>query len=161
MSGEATVWRERLRESLAKQGEIPDDKAMTVAELSLEEFMATLPSKRVKAPRASSYRPRHRVNRPSRLMRQLEAEQKGKRRKKSKHRGRLSCNAIDGIAIFAVDPCSYCGETATTHDHIEPLSKGGAHELLNLTRCCVRCNFEKNTQKLIIFLAKRRAQRHD
>lgn len=72
-----------------------------------------------------------------------------------------ACKNLPGIEFLALDPCAYCGNpVATTHDHIEPVSRGGAHDLDNLTRCCWDCNFEKRTYSLLLFLAKRATKRH-
>lgn len=51
--------------------------------------------------------------------------------------------------------CSYCGIGCKNDyqiDHIEPLSKGGAHELSNLTIACPTCNREKSDTSLLIWL---------
>jgi len=58
--------------------------------------------------------------------------------------------------ILLSDPCSYCGKTAKTIDHIMPLSKGGAHRWDNLTPACKSCNSSKGNKKLMHFLARRR-----
>lgn len=39
--------------------------------------------------------------------------------------------------------CAYCGATATTIDHVIPLSKGGAHVLGNFLPSCKPCNTSK------------------
>lgn len=39
--------------------------------------------------------------------------------------------------------CAYCGKTATTIDHIIPISKGGQTEPANLLPACVSCNSSK------------------
>jgi 5-methylcytosine-specific restriction endonuclease McrA len=52
-----------------------------------------------------------------------------------------------------VDPlCTYCGEPATTIDHIIPLSKGGNGERENLTPSCKRCNSRKSQMPVEDFL---------
>ncbi|WP_446008353.1 HNH endonuclease [Candidatus Electrothrix sp.] len=42
--------------------------------------------------------------------------------------------------------CQYCGKVAPNVilevDHIEPVSKGGSNELLNLITSCYDCNIE-------------------
>jgi 5-methylcytosine-specific restriction endonuclease McrA len=45
--------------------------------------------------------------------------------------------------------CHYCGNPATTADHIVPVSKGGGHELSNLLPCCVRCNSSRQDKMLM------------
>ena len=40
--------------------------------------------------------------------------------------------------------CYYCGATATTVDHIQPISKGGSmHDEHNLVAACLSCNSGK------------------
>jgi 5-methylcytosine-specific restriction endonuclease McrA len=36
--------------------------------------------------------------------------------------------------------CGYCGQNATTIDHVQPRSRGGADSWENLVACCLRCN---------------------
>ncbi len=36
--------------------------------------------------------------------------------------------------------CAYCGQSATTIDHVLPRSRGGADSWENLVACCLRCN---------------------
>lgn len=36
--------------------------------------------------------------------------------------------------------CAYCGVGATTIDHVQPRSRGGADSWENLVACCLRCN---------------------
>jgi 5-methylcytosine-specific restriction endonuclease McrA len=36
--------------------------------------------------------------------------------------------------------CAYCGKSATTVDHVQPRSRGGADSWENLVACCLRCN---------------------
>ena len=36
--------------------------------------------------------------------------------------------------------CAYCGRTATTIDHVQPRSRGGADSWENLVACCLTCN---------------------
>ncbi|WP_430779832.1 HNH endonuclease [Actinoplanes sp. G11-F43] len=39
--------------------------------------------------------------------------------------------------------CAYCGDTATTIDHVLPRSRGGRNEWLNTVAACGRCNNRK------------------
>lgn len=58
-------------------------------------------------------------------------------------------------AILARDlrTCHYCGETATTVDHLVPLSKGGApYDPDNLVAACMRCNYSKKNKTSAVFL---------
>lgn len=36
--------------------------------------------------------------------------------------------------------CAYCGRAATTIDHVQPRSRGGADSWENLVACCLKCN---------------------
>ncbi|MBQ1444797.1 MAG: HNH endonuclease [Renibacterium sp.] len=36
--------------------------------------------------------------------------------------------------------CAYCGKSASTIDHVQPKSRGGADSWENLVACCLRCN---------------------
>lgn len=48
-------------------------------------------------------------------------------------------------AVFARDGgrCVYCGNTATSLDHVVPRSRGGRHEWDNVVSACGRCNHVK------------------
>ena len=51
--------------------------------------------------------------------------------------------------------CFYCGQPATTVDHIIPIVKGGdpiAYD--NLVSCCARCNSRKGSRSEGVFLAQ-------
>lgn len=39
--------------------------------------------------------------------------------------------------------CGYCAGVADTVDHIQPRSRGGAHEWTNVVAACARCNHHK------------------
>jgi 5-methylcytosine-specific restriction endonuclease McrA len=39
--------------------------------------------------------------------------------------------------------CVYCGQPATTVDHVIPVARGGGHDLTNLVAACATCNFSK------------------
>jgi len=53
-------------------------------------------------------------------------------------------------ALMARDnhKCGYCGQKATTIDHIRPRSKGGLHEWKNVVACCRPCNQKKGDKQL-------------
>lgn len=42
------------------------------------------------------------------------------------------------------EQCAYCGEAATTMDHVVPLSRGGEHSPTNVVPACSDCNFKKH-----------------
>ncbi len=51
--------------------------------------------------------------------------------------------------------CVYCGDAATTTDHVAPLVLGGAHSTTNCVPCCIRCNCSKGATPLVAWLARR------
>ena len=59
------------------------------------------------------------------------------------------------VAVLRHDPCSYCGESATSVDHIQPRSAGGAHDWDNLTAACGPCNSAKRDKPLLLWMAAR------
>lgn len=44
--------------------------------------------------------------------------------------------------------CAYCGDKASTLDHVVPRSRGGRHDWDNVVACCIRCNGRKGNQLL-------------
>ncbi len=52
--------------------------------------------------------------------------------------------------------CSYCGrsDVPMTIDHIVPISKGGTHELANVTPACSSHNSSRGAKRLVDFLFK-------
>jgi 5-methylcytosine-specific restriction endonuclease McrA len=58
-------------------------------------------------------------------------------------------------AMLIRDPCSYCGQSSGTLDHVVPLSRGGAHAWANLTAACHHCNSRKSDLSLLTFLLYR------
>lgn len=44
--------------------------------------------------------------------------------------------------------CAYCGERASTLDHVIPRSRGGRHDWDNVVACCIRCNGRKGNHLL-------------
>jgi 5-methylcytosine-specific restriction endonuclease McrA len=48
-------------------------------------------------------------------------------------------------AVFTRDgqTCVYCGQSATSIDHVVPRSRGGRHEWANVVSACRRCNHIK------------------
>ncbi len=61
---------------------------------------------------------------------------------------RLEVLARDGYT------CAYCGQDATTVDHIQSIKSGGDPlSLDNLISCCKRCNSSKGSRSQAVFLA--------
>lgn len=58
--------------------------------------------------------------------------------------------ALSTRAVLARDQhmCAYCGEEATTRDHIVPRSRGGKDEWMNVVAACQPCNASKNDLSL-------------
>jgi HNH endonuclease len=50
--------------------------------------------------------------------------------------------------IMASGPCVYCGDVATTVDHVRPLIQGGWEHESNLVPACRFCNFSKGPRLL-------------
>jgi 5-methylcytosine-specific restriction endonuclease McrA len=62
---------------------------------------------------------------------------------------RLVALARDGFE------CMYCGQDATTVDHIVPIVNGGDPIALdNMVACCTRCNSRKGSRSQGVFLAQ-------
>jgi 5-methylcytosine-specific restriction endonuclease McrA len=60
------------------------------------------------------------------------------------------------LAVLARDGyvCAYCGQDATTVDHIQSIKAGGDPlSLDNLVACCKRCNSAKGSRSQAVFLA--------
>lgn len=60
------------------------------------------------------------------------------------------------LAVLARDGyvCAYCGQDATTVDHIVSIKAGGDPlSLENLVACCKRCNSAKGSRSQGVFLA--------
>ena len=53
-----------------------------------------------------------------------------------------------GILMRDNHICAYCGERATTMDHVIPRSKGGRHSWENVVACCFKCNQKKDDHLL-------------
>lgn len=50
--------------------------------------------------------------------------------------------------------CCYCGRAGrVTMDHIDPLARGGAHDVSNVAPACLACNSSKNSRSLLLWLA--------
>lgn len=61
------------------------------------------------------------------------------------HRVRVT---LSRKAVFMRDghTCQYCGAQAENVDHVEPLSRGGAHAWSNVVASCRRCNSRKENR---------------
>ena len=60
------------------------------------------------------------------------------------------------VIVLARDgyTCVYCGQDATTVDHIVSLKHGGDPiSLENMVACCKRCNSSKGSRSQAVFLA--------
>jgi 5-methylcytosine-specific restriction endonuclease McrA len=66
-------------------------------------------------------------------------------------------DAIAYADILALDPCVYCGLSADTIDHIDPVSISRSSRWDNLAPACRSCNSSKGTKDLLGFLLYRRA----
>ena len=55
----------------------------------------------------------------------------------------------DSILIRDGHRCHYCGNPATTADHVVPRSKGGADDPSNLVACCLPCNSSKRDRPTV------------
>lgn len=54
--------------------------------------------------------------------------------------------------------CAYCASVRPlTLDHVDPLSKGGAHDVGNVVPACKSCNTSKLNRTIIVWLARRAA----
>lgn len=53
--------------------------------------------------------------------------------------------------------CLYCGQNATTVDHIIPISKGGTDDDDNLASACTTCNYGKKNKNAQTFVEKKYA----
>lgn len=65
---------------------------------------------------------------------------------RTKHRRGVERVPPEGREILLEDSgglCVYCGDIATTWDHIVPVSKGGQTTPGNIVPCCISCNSSK------------------
>jgi 5-methylcytosine-specific restriction endonuclease McrA len=42
--------------------------------------------------------------------------------------------------------CYWCGQLATTADHLQPVARGGGNERENLVPACARCNYSRQAK---------------
>jgi 5-methylcytosine-specific restriction endonuclease McrA len=60
---------------------------------------------------------------------------------------------LDKLAEFG-GRCAYCGRVRKlSMDHIDPVSKGGAHDIDNAAPACRSCNSRKHDKSLLLWLA--------
>lgn len=77
-------------------------------------------------------------------------------RRRSKQTSSLTGTEYSDWVTSQIKLCTYCGISCSEAfhvDHIEPLNKGGLHELDNLTIACPSCNTSKGQKPLLLFLA--------
>jgi len=69
--------------------------------------------------------------------------------------GSLSQSDVAAIKAERCD-CLYCGtplaDGAKVMDHMDPLSKGGAHDRSNIVVCCAACNLSKHAKQFADWL---------
>lgn len=53
-----------------------------------------------------------------------------------------------GVLIRDNRTCAYCGDHATTIDHVHPRSKGGKNTWQNMVAACLKCNHKKGSRTL-------------
>lgn len=85
-----------------------------------------------------------------------------------RQRKRLVCGSLSRAEVAAIKSercdCLYCGtplaDDDKVMDHMDPLSKGGAHDRSNIVVCCAKCNGAKSAKQfadwLLIVPATRR-----
>lgn len=69
--------------------------------------------------------------------------------------GPITKEVLDHIIWCKEQLCSYCWQIGGQHDHVLPISKGGAHSVDNIVPCCQRCNDSKGSKLLVEFLLTR------
>jgi 5-methylcytosine-specific restriction endonuclease McrA len=50
--------------------------------------------------------------------------------------------------------CHYCGQEASTVDHLIPISKGGTDEATNMVAACIKCNSGKRDRMTPTFFER-------
>lgn len=74
--------------------------------------------------------------------------------------GGVTTEQWDGILTDSLGLCVYCNERRSLEmEHVEPLSRGGAHDPENIAAACAPCNRSKNDTKLVVWMARRAASR--
>lgn len=66
----------------------------------------------------------------------------------------------EGEVLANAGLCTYCGERKKlVMDHIDPLSRGGEHDISNVTPACKHCNSSKLASSLLLWLARRAGEK--
>lgn len=73
----------------------------------------------------------------------------------SKSRRNREEQTVAYAALLKGDPCSYCGSSGGSIDHITPIRRCGETNWTNLTAACGPCNSSKNARPLLQFLLAR------
>ena len=90
-------------------------------------------------------------------VRQAQRQRRIARQKMAPGRG-VTAMQWAAIRDGAAGLCAYCHQPAKlTIDHIDPLSRGGAHDVDNIAGACDYCNKSKNDSPLLVWLARRAA----
>lgn len=66
----------------------------------------------------------------------------------------LAAAEFESVVAYYGTACVYCGGEATGFDHLHPVSKGGAHEALNLATACINCNQRKNNRPIWVMVGQ-------
>lgn len=125
----------------------------------IAQYVANRPKEQVRASSA-----RHRARNRTRVLARrreiyaanIEAERERARlrvRRRRVGKDRDSVEYMEGP--LADDPCSYCGNPATSVDHIDPIALGGSNHWSNLTAACASCNGGKCDTPLLFYLLRR------
>lgn len=70
----------------------------------------------------------------------------------------VSANQWKIVLADSMGLCAYCSERKPlTMDHVDPLSRGGAHDVTNVVPACASCNASKGNKTLLTWLALRAA----
>jgi 5-methylcytosine-specific restriction endonuclease McrA len=60
----------------------------------------------------------------------------------------------EDVLAASLGLCAYCNERRKLEmDHIDPISKGGAHDVANIVAACGPCNRSKRASHLLLWLA--------
>lgn len=84
------------------------------------------------------------------------AAQRRRTRKASAAGAGVSQREWRQIVADALELCAHCNQhKPLTMDHVEPLSRGGAHDPENIVAACKSCNSSKHDTPLVLWLALR------